>query len=237
MKNKYDFIKRLKGCRENGILPVIAEIKASTPQCPDLLRQRSVSYIANQYEKSDVACISVVTGRWFGGTTSLLEEAASTTSLPILRKDFIVSCSGIDYSRKIGASAILLTKKLIELKTLDILVNYALEIGITPFVEVDSINDLGELKLNDRTVLAICNRDIRTKETDDGNISKSLTLLNKAQIAGAGAVVSASAIRTPDEASQLINAGYDGLLIGTAFLQASDLNARLMQFSNALRTC
>ncbi len=229
-----NFINALLGYRTTGKLPIIAEIKASTPQSPDLLQQRSVTSIARQYESAGMACISVVTGRWFGGSTNLLEQVAVATSLPILRKDFIVSCSAINHSRQLGASAVLLTKKLIEKKTLERLIDHTLTLGMTPFVEVDSLTELDGLQLDEQVVVAVCNRDIRTRETDDGDISTSLSLLEHAQITGAGAVVSASAITSAEEASQLINAGYNGLLIGTAFLQAANLGQHLNQFSQAL---
>jgi indole-3-glycerol phosphate synthase len=235
MHNKHSFINDLIACDEQGKLPIIAEIKASTPQYPDLLRQRSVTHIAEQYQMARVACVSVVTGKWFGGSTGLLEQVALATSLPILRKDFIVSCSAIDHSKKLGANAVLLTKKLVTVKTLSKLVDYALSLGITPFVEVDSAEELSELQLDDRAVLAVCNRDIRTKETDNGNVSKSLSLLEQAHLTGAGIIVSASAISNANEAKELIDAGFDGLLIGTAFLQATDLSKSLNQFSKTLR--
>lgn len=234
MKDKNGFINALLNCRDAGKLPIIAEIKASTPKCADLLRQRSPGSIAKQYEMAGAACISVVTGKWFGGSTSFLEQVASETSLPILRKDFIVSCSAIERSRELGASAVLLTKKLVELKTLRRLIDHALSQGITPFVEVDSAKELAGLELDEQAILAICNRDIRTKETDDGDISKSLSLLDLAHQSGAQTIVSASAITHAEEARELINAGFDGLLIGTAFLQAADLDKILNQFSKAL---
>ena len=235
MNNSSGFINALSTCRDQNKLPIIAEIKASTPQHPDLLRQRSVGSIAKQYEKSGVACISVVTGKWFGGSTDLLEQVASSTSLPILRKDFIISCSAIDLSKQLGASAVLLTRKLVELKTLKRLTDHALSIGLTPFVEIDSVSELADLKLNEHTILAICNRDIRTKETDNGDISKSLSLLKKARESGTALIVSASAINDAQEAKQLIAAGFDGLLIGTTFLQAEDLGDSLALFSDTLK--
>jgi len=137
-------------------------------------------------------------------------------------------------SKQLGASAVLLTRKLVELTTLKRLTDHALSIGITPFVEIDSVSELADLQLNTHTILAICNRDIRTKETDNGNISKILSLLKKAHKSGAALIVSASAINDAQEAKQLITAGFDGLLIGTTFLQAENLGDSLALFSDTL---
>lgn len=228
------FITNLLQCRVKGKMPVIAEIKVYTPKNGDLLRDRAVEAIAKCYQGSGMACLSVVTGRWFRGSLDLLERVASTTSLPILRKDFIVSLSSIDRSKQLGASAVLLTKQLLDDTRLKQLSEYALTLGLTPFIEVSEASELDGLKLDQESVLAVCNRDISTQETDDGDISKSLRLLAAARTTGAGAIVSASAIANPAEARQLLVSGFDGLLIGTGLLKAPDLGDILDDFKNSL---
>lgn len=223
MHSKHHFINRLVGSRAAGTLPVIAEIKAFTPVSGDLLRHRPVEDIAHHYETAGMACMSVVTGPWFGGSPELLEGAARATSLPILRKDFIISRSAIERSRDLQAAAVLLTRKLISADVLRKLADYALSLGMTPFIEVGSASEMQGLTIDNEAILAVNNRDISTRETDAGDISTSLSLLGAARSTGAGAVVSASAIATADEAKQLLDAGYDGLLIGTAFLKAPNL--------------
>lgn len=223
MHGKHHFLNRLVGSRAAGTLPVIAEIKAFTPVSGDLLRHRPVEDIALLYETAGMACMSVVTGPWFGGSPEVLERAARATSLPILRKDFIVSRSAIERSRDLQAAAVLLTRKLVSADTLRKLADCALSLGMTPFIEVGSASEIHELTIDNEAILAVNNRDISTRESDAGDISISLSLLDAARATGAGAVVSASAIATADEAKGLLDAGYDGLLIGTAFLKATNL--------------
>jgi indole-3-glycerol phosphate synthase len=215
-------------------MPVIAEIKAYTPTNGDLLRDRTVEEIAHQYERAAVACVSVVTGRWFGGSPAVLERVARATSLPVLCKDFIVSRSAIERSRELGAGAVLLTRKLVHVSLLKRLAECALSLGLTPFIEVGSAGEMQGLRIAGEAILAVSNRDIGVKETDGGNITTSLSLLEAARATGAGAVVSASAITTAEEAAQLLNAGFDGLLIGSAFLRAPDLPGILDRFRAAL---
>ena len=230
MDSKQHFLTRLIGARASGNLPVIAEIKAYTPAAGDLLRQRPAEEIAEQYQRAGMACLSVVTGQWFGGSPALLERVASATALPILRKDFIASRSAIERSKALGAAAVLLTKKLVTATVLKRLAEYALVLGLTPFIEVGSASELQGLKLDHDVILAVNNRNISVKETDAGDIVTSLSLLDAARTSGAGAVVSASAINSAGEARQLLDAGFDGLLIGTALLRASDLGEALAVF-------
>lgn len=230
MDSGNQFITNLLHAGAKQKIPIIAEIKAYTPKEGELLRHRAVEDVAECYQDSGMACLSVVTGRWFGGSLNLLERVASAASLPILRKDFIVSRSSIERSKQLGASAILLTKRLVDDKQFKRLSEYALSLGLTPFIEVSELRELDGLKLVPEEVLAVCNRDIRTQETDDGDISNSLQLLSAARETGAGAIVSASAIGRPEEARQLLASGYDALLIGTCFLKAPDLQLILDEF-------
>ena len=234
MHSKHHFFNRLLGCRAAGAIPVIAEIKAYTPTAGDLLRHRPVEDIAQQYERAGMACVSVVTGQWFGGSPALLDRVARATSLPVLHKDFIASRSVIERSKELGAAAVLLTKKLVSADVLKKLAECALSLGLTPFIEVGSAAEMQGLRIDSEAILAVSNRNISIKETDEGDITTSLSLLDAARTTGAGAVVSASAITTADEANQLLNAGFDGLLIGTAFLRAPDLREILDVFRASL---
>ncbi|GEM_PF-2446047 len=94
-----DFLKRLLISSSDGTIPVIGEIKAYTPNNGDLLRDRSVEAIAEVYQDMGLACLSVVTGRWFKGLPEMLTRVANASNLPILRKDFIVSKPAVERKR------------------------------------------------------------------------------------------------------------------------------------------
>jgi indole-3-glycerol phosphate synthase len=193
-----------------------------------------VEAIARQYERAGMACVSVVTGQWFGGSPLLLEQVSKAISLPLLHKDFIISPSAIERSKKLGAAAVLLTRKLIGADMCNKLIKHSLSLGLTPFVEVCSESEISELMPDSKIILAINNRDINVKETDQGGIERSLDLLPAAMVCGAGAVVSASGIKDVHEAKCLLEAGFDGLLIGTTFLKADDLGEILEAFRLSL---
>lgn len=228
------FLESLRGSRTRGAMPLIAEIKARSPGAGELLGQRTVEEVARRYEAAGAACLSVVTGRWYGGEVGMLVRAARVVSLPILRKDFIVSRPAVSASKDLGASAVLLTRRLLRPRELVSLCEYTLSVGLTPFVEVADAGEIHGLRLSDGVVIAVNNRDIRVKETDDGGVEKSLGLLDAAKASGAGAVVSASGIRSAAEAGQLLAAGFDGVLVGTFLLRSNDLDGILETFRVAL---
>jgi indole-3-glycerol phosphate synthase len=203
--------------------PVIMELKRRDPNGSDLFGERSIPEIVAEYEAAGAPCISVVTGRWFGGTDSMLREVASLTDRPVLQKDFITRRDQLLKAKDLGASAVLLTAGLLPKSSIPTLVNGSLELGLTPFVEVTSEAEIDALPSADQCVVAVNNKDIKNKERDPGDLDRSVRLLPA--LAGSGTVcpVSASGITEPYDAARLLAAGYKGLLIGTGLLRTTSL--------------
>ena len=227
------FVRALRSWRTQGRVPVIAEIKLHSEKEGRLMQAQDLAARIAQYEAGGAACISVVTGRWFGGSLSLLEQARALTPLPLLRKDFIVSVAALDASREAGANAVLLTRKLLSADTLAALADAALSRSLTPFIEVADGAEAAGTPLPVGCVLAVTNRDIACRETDDGDHRHSLALAAQVRRRGAAALVSASGIRTPGEVRALVAAGYDAALVGTALLRAADAAAWLAGAAHA----
>ncbi len=201
--------------------PVIAEVKVHGGDGVDLLRGRTPADVVDAYHEAGAAALSVVTGRWFGGTPELLREVVSRTALPVLRKDFVVSAGQLRRTRDLGASAVLLTARLLPAGAASALAEQALELGLTPFVEVvdeTEIAGLGPIAAD--CVVAVNNKDITVRETDAGELDRGLRLLPAVQRSGTGCPVSASGIDHPADAARLLAAGYRGLLVATALLTA-----------------
>ncbi|MFB7849042.1 indole-3-glycerol-phosphate synthase [Streptomyces sp. NPDC056053] len=205
--------------------PLIMEVKRRDAHGIDLIAGRTPADIVAAYEAAGAPCISVVTGRWFAGTTELLRDVARLTELPLLQKDFITRRDQIAAAGELGASAVLLTAALLPASSMRTLVETALRTGLTPFVEITDEAELELVPHADECVIAVNNKDITARERDVGDIGRSLDLLPALRAAGTPCPVSASAIDSPEKAARLLAAGYRGLLIGTALLRATDLNA------------
>jgi indole-3-glycerol phosphate synthase len=203
--------------------PVIMEVKCRDADGRDLLGGRTVAEIVAGYEAAGAPCVSVVTGRWFGGTERLLAEVASLTSLPLLRKDFVTSRGQLRRSRELGARAVLLTARLLTAGTLEWLTAEALELGLTPFVEVAGAAEAAAVRYGDHCVVAVNNKDIAMAERGAGDLAGGLAQLPAVRETGTRYAVSASGIDGPRTAAGLLDAGFDGLLIGTGLLTADSL--------------
>lgn len=206
-------------------LPVVMEVKCTDGRGADLLRGRTVPDAVALFEDLGAPCISVVTGRWFGGSPDLLRQVARRTPLPLLRKDFITRRTQLVQTRELGASAVLLTATLLCADVLGQLVEESLELGLTPFVEVTSAAEARSVPSTERCVIAVNNKGIRDRERNAGDLRRSLDLLSAVRGTGTPCPVSASGIATPREAASLLGAGYAALLVGTALLSAPDPGA------------
>jgi indole-3-glycerol phosphate synthase len=199
------------------------EVKRADGHGVELMADRTIPEVVADYVAAGAPCISVVTGRWFGGDDDMLREVASLTDVPLLKKDFITRERQIVDAREMGASAILLTAKILPQATLPKLIELTLGQGLTPFVEVVDEEELARVVHAEDCIVAINNKDIQTQERDVGDIDVSRSMLEPALRTGTPCPVSASAITDPEVGAELIAAGFKGLLIGTGLLRSGSV--------------
>ncbi|MFI5617173.1 indole-3-glycerol-phosphate synthase [Streptomyces sp. NPDC051567] len=210
--------------------PVIMELKRQDSAGRDLFGGRPVARIVAAYQDAGAPCLSVVTGRWFGGTPDLLREVAEATDLPLLQKDFLTRRSQLDRARESGVSAVLLTAALLPRSTLGNLVDHGLRLGLTPFVEVATEEEGRRVPRAEECVVAVNNKDIATRERGAADIGRSTALLPALLSGGTRCPVSASGIRRPEDAARLVREGFAGVLVGTGLLRADSLPRWLDDF-------
>ena len=213
-----------------GRLPIIMEVKRSDGEGAELIGDRTITEIVEQYVAAGAPCISVVTGRWFGGDDDMLRAVAGMTEVPLLKKDFITREKQIVAAKEMGASAVLLTAKILPAKTFQHLIELALGHGITPFVEIVDEAELETVVHPEDCIIAVNNKDINTREREPGDIDTSRSLLEATIAAGTPCPVSASAILDPRVGAELIDLGFKGLLIGTGLLRAESIAGFVQDF-------
>jgi indole-3-glycerol phosphate synthase len=213
-----------------GRLPIIMEVKRSDGEGAELIGERTIAEIVEQYVAVGAPCLSVVTGRWFGGDDDMLREVAGMTDLPLLKKDFITRERQIVAAKDMGASAVLLTAKILPAKTFQHLIELALEHELTPFVEVVDEAELDSVIHPRDCIIAVNNKDINTREREPGDLDTSRSLLEATIQKGTPCPVSASAIVDPRIAAELVDSGFKGLLIGTGLLRADSIPGWIEEF-------
>jgi indole-3-glycerol phosphate synthase len=201
--------------------PIVMEVKRRDSRGLDLLAGRSIPEIVADYEAAGAPCISVVTGDWFGGTSAMLSEVARCTDRPLLLKDFVTRRSQLVQAKEAGASAVLLTLSILPSQVAGGLIDRCLALGLTPFVEVTSEEEVRQVHRVEECVVAVNNKEIRQRERGAPRLDRSVELLPFVRQRGCRCPVSASGIGSPEDAAALLGAGYAGLLMGTALLGSS----------------
>src|SRR5215210_8525502 len=122
---------------------VIAEVKRSSPSKGTLAEIADPAALAMEYEAGGAAAISVLTEeRRFGGSLDDLVRVRCAVSVPVLRKDFIVTAYQLFEARAAGADLVLLIVAALSDAELVSLVERARSIGLTPLVEVHTADEV-----------------------------------------------------------------------------------------------
>jgi indole-3-glycerol phosphate synthase len=217
--------------RVDGRLAVVAEIKRRSPSKGDLALHLDPAVSAKAYESGGAAALSVLTDRpFFGGSVDDLQRARSAVELPVLRKDFVIDETQVYETRAIGADAVLLiVAALADDDLLTSLRALADEIGLAALVEAHDDAELDRALAGGASIVGVNARDLGTFGEDLG-LSERLAGRIPAEVIA----VAESAIRTPDDARRMADAGYDGVLVGEALVRSDDPAALVRAMSQHL---
>lgn len=204
---------------------VIAEIKRASPSRGVINAALDVSATVSQYKRSGAAAISVLTEEdSFKGSLGDLKAARTSSSLPLLRKDFIFDEFQVFESALAGADAILLIVALLNDANLAALHGLAVELGLQCLVEVHTRSELD--RAAGYPIIGINNRNLHTMEVSL-DVSRNL-----AEYADPGTIlVSESGIKTLEEIKELKEYGFNGFLIGESLVGSVDPGASLRKFT------
>jgi len=223
------FIRALS--MDSGNNAVIAEIKPRSPKYGDLMGGRDPLTLLDAYEKGGARAISYITeSRFFGGDRKLLMDLCSVSNSPVLRKDFILDIQDIDDSMDCGVDAILLLAGMVK-NRLGIMLDYCHDHGIAGLVETSCREDINIAKRYHAKLIGINNRDITKLEKDDGDISRTL-LLSKF-VPESAILISESGIGSVSDVKAVMKVA-DGILVGTAFMRASNPEKAVRSFVEAV---
>jgi indole-3-glycerol phosphate synthase len=221
------FAEALRAGREGSGLRVIAEIKRRSPSKGHIAPALDARAIAREYEAAGAACMSVLTDeRFFGGSTEDLRIARSSTKLPVLRKDFIVSAKDVCESKIMGADALLLIVAALDGDLLNELLALASELKMDALVEVHDEEELSRSLEAGAELVGVNQRDLRTFAVDPGRARALVSAIPEECVA-----VAESGISNGEEAAGLAAAGYDAVLVGESLVCASDRSRVLASLS------
>lgn len=219
---KRDFKKALKKAKT---LSLIAELKQASPSSGVIVKNYEPAKIARVYEKSGASCLSVLTDeKFFKGELLHIQMVKKETTLPVLRKDFIIDTYQILESALYGADAVLLIARILEEKTLRDCISICRDFDMTPMVEVHSKNDLDKAMSVNPDIIGINNRDLDTLEVDLKTTEKLIKFIPRGILK-----ISESGISTHKDIGYLKSLDIDAVLIGEALLKSKDIKKKIKE--------
>lgn len=202
-------------------LSLIAEHKRRSPSAGLIRAGVELAEVVGAYERAGAAALSILTEpASFGGSLADLRAARAASTLPLLRKDFIVDAYQVLESFAAGADAILLIVAALSARALADLHAQALDLGLPALVEIHDARELEAAVAAGAEVIGVNNRDLTTLAVD---LERTFGLLP--QLPKDVVVVAESGFRTPAELDALAEAGVDAVLIGEVLMRADDIEA------------
>ena len=176
--------------------------------------------LATAYERGGATCLSVLTEvDFFQGSDQNLGLAKAASSLPVLRKDFMIDTYQILESRALGADCILIIMAALSDAQASAFTGLAHDLGMDALIEVHDQNELERaLTHTTSTLIGINNRNLKTLE-----VSLATSEMLRAQIPENYTVVCESGIATPADIARMQAANMHHFLVGESLMREADV--------------
>jgi len=226
--NFRDKIRPFKSYLRRKGINIIAEIKKASPSKGIIRKDFDPIKIAQIYDKNGAAAISILTDeKFFKGSIDYILQVRPFTSVPLLRKDFIIDKRQILEAVAYGADSYLLIVKILNRQKLKELIKYGKDFNIDPLVEVHTLEEGYTALESGAKIIGINNRDLETFEVD---LNRTREIAPKLKEEGAEVIVSESGIHSYDDIKDLMEYGVNAFLIGESLMRAENIASKLKEF-------
>jgi indole-3-glycerol phosphate synthase len=220
------FLNALRGAEPPAL---ICEVKKASPSKGVIRQDFDPVDIAKAFEAGGAACLSVLTdGPGFQGSKEIFADVRRATTLPLLRKDFMIDPRQVREARAMGADAILVILAMTDDAVSKTLIDEATTLGMDVLVETHDDDELRRAIDLGAALIGINNRDLRTFETTLDTFDRLAPSVPKGAL-----LVAESGIFTREEIARLGRAGAEAYLIGESLMRQGDVEAA----TRALRRC
>ena len=219
LSSKIDF-KNLKETNfkkslQNKAEAIIAEIKKASPSAGIISDNFDPVLKSKEYESFGASALSILTEEdYFLGNIQYLMDVKAITSLPILRKDFIVDEYQIYESKLIGADCILLIASILNDEELKNFSEIAERLKLDYIIEVHDEEELQRAQHFSNAIIGVNNRNLKTFDVD---INNSVEL--KKIFEGENIFIAESGIKSKKDIEYLQQHNINVFLIGESLMK------------------
>ncbi len=219
LSSKIDFENlketNFKKSLQNKAEAIIAEIKKASPSAGIISNNFDPVLKSKEYESFGASALSILTEEdYFLGNIEYLKDVKATTSLPILRKDFIVDEYQIYESKLIGADCILLIASILNDEELKNFSETAERLKLDYIIEVHDEEELQRVQNFSNAIIGVNNRNLKTFDVD---INNSVEL--KKIFEGENIFIAESGIKSKKDIEYLQQNNINVFLIGESLMK------------------
>lgn len=202
-------------------LSLIAEVKRASPSKGALADIPDPASLARTYAEAGATAISVLTEqRRFGGSLDDLDAVRSAVSIPVLRKDFMVTDYQLWEARAHGADIVLLIVASLSDDELVRMHTLAHDLGMTALVEVHDEAETQRAVDAGARVIGVNARNLKTLEIHPDTFSRLVPLIPPGVV-----TVAESGIRGAEDAAIYAAQGAAAVLVGETLVRGADPSA------------
>ncbi len=227
--HNFSFSKKLRN--ERSRTSIIGELKRASPSLGNFVNKEiNLPNIAKRYEECGVSCLSILTDeKYFKGSVTDLTNIRKISTLPILRKDFIVDEYQIYESKLVGANCILIILAMIDQNKADELEAIAKNIGLDVIIEIHNKEELQRAVNMKSELIGINNRNLNNFETSlETTIELSNYIGNLNKI-----FISESGFHSHNNVNKIISlTGINNFLIGEYLMKSKQLASDIANILN-----
>ena len=219
LSSKIDFENlketNFKKSLQNKAEAIIAEIKKASPSAGIISDNFDPVLKSKEYESFGASALSILTEEdYFLGNIEYIKDVKAITSLPILRKDFIVDEYQIYESKLIGADCILLIASILNDEELKNFSEIAERLKLDYIIEVHDEEELQRVKHFSNAIIGVNNRNLKTFDVD---INNSVEL--KKIFEGENIFIAESGIKSKKDIEYLQQHNINVFLIGESLMK------------------
>ena len=219
MSSKIDFENlketNFKKSLQNKAEAIIAEIKKASPSAGIISDNFDPVLKSKEYESFGASALSILTEEdYFLGNIEYIKDVKAITSLPILRKDFIVDEYQIYESKLIGADCILLIASILNDEELKNFSEIAERLKLDYIIEVHDEEELQRVQHFSNAIIGVNNRNLKTFDVD---INNSVEL--KKIFEGENIIIAESGIKSKKDIEYLKQHNINVFLIGESLMK------------------